>query len=139
MDILSVIGAALGLDSLYRTKTPKILPESKPRFCWMPKYVAAIIYAGEIRDADDGVKALEKRLGESGFALESRDSNSVTFCRGHFLGDLSIKRAKLRLVFEIPLGAESNVRTEYAGPLLLFDTGGLWTFTRGLTEQLAGR
>lgn len=136
MEPMSILGAALGLDGMYRGKRPRMLPMKKPHFCLMPKYVTPISYASDILDAEDRLAALDKRIAALGFEQESQDAGSATFIRGHLLGDFSTKIVKLRLIFDRPLDKGANVVVEYASPMLIFDTGDLWAFATELKELL---
>ena len=128
MDVFNLIGAAVGLDAMYRGKAPKVLPEGRRRFCVFPKWVAPVRLPAAVREADDLAAALGEVLEPEGFALETRDAGTLTFARGNVLGDFSVKAAKVRLTFETPPAdpkAPAHVRAEYAVALPAFDTGDL--------------
>ena len=146
MDLFNILGAAAGLDAVYRGKVPRVLPDAPPAVCPFPKWVAPVAYAPALAGAADFAAALLGRLGPEGFAVESRDAGAVTLTRGNVVGDFSVKVAKVRLTCETPAGGVGNgadragagghVRAEYLIALPLFDTGDLARLLADVREKL---
>ena len=106
----------------YKSKGPEPLPEQKPLFTFLPKYVVALPIPGRTLAADDSVAELEQLLKPIGFAISARSADTVRFSRGSMLGDFSVDIAKLDLKFPLPVKSEAHVEVSY-GSFAAFDTG----------------
>jgi hypothetical protein len=124
---------------IYRRKSPRPLPESRPRLQWFPKYRAPVELSGGILDAEEPDQALAACLEPMGFALDSWTPDRIRFARGKTWGDFSVKLIRLNLSLPHPLEREAFVELEVAS-VCLFDTGDVWKVCREVVERVeAGR
>lgn len=133
--LILVVGALVVIFVAYRLKTAPVLPDRKPSFCLLPKYVVSLRLPSAVVSSPDPISVLGQRLGEFGFSEAKREAGFVRYSRGSLLGDFSIKIAKVNLTFPLPLEAETAVEIGY-GQIPAFDTGDLWKFATELKARM---
>lgn len=113
--IYAIIAIVL-LSLLYRVTPHKSVSTQKPRLVLFPKYV--------IRNLDD--ENVRNTLETLGFQHQGRGD---IYARGHFLGDVSARWARLNVV----VGPE-NLYIHSPLIVILFDTGDLWKIASALSD-----
>ncbi|MCC0056695.1 MAG: hypothetical protein H6883_11215 [Rhodobiaceae bacterium] len=115
--LIYLIGLLAGLSVLYHLLPFRNLPAQKPRIAFFPKYKWTHDKPAEVR----------RRLADHGF----KEAVSGVFLRGSYLGDFSLRIAKMR----VTLNEEGHARIGSGGVFIAFDTGDTWQ----LATELKGR
>ncbi len=119
----------------YKRSSPALLPTQKPPFCFLPKYDVPINAPISVSGAADPIAALDRVMRSLGFAQLSETENFVGFGRGSLLGDFSVRIAKVRVEFSLPLTSDLHCRVVY-GSFAAFDTGDLWTLCSEIKNEI---
>ena len=115
------------------------MPANRPIFCFLPKYNHIVKLDHDLIHSANPQDELSAILSSLGFRILKKRSDQVSFVRGFELGDFSIKLAKVRLYFELPLTSQIQMRIECGGRVFapFFDNGDLWAFATELNEKIA--
>ena len=115
------------------------MPASRPAFCFLPKYKTVVRLSHDLIHSANPKHELSALLYSLGFRILAERSNQFSFVRGYELGDFSIKLAKVRLYFELPLASQTHMSVECGGRVFapFFDNGDLWAFTTELNDKIA--
>jgi hypothetical protein len=119
----------------YKLKPAGVLPASKPRFCFLPKFSSSVALPPDVTEASSPQEQLISRLEKLGFSVVRQSEDELVFSRGSALGDFTVEIAKLDITFDLPIGPSTPVEVAY-GSFAAFDTGDLWQFTQELKSQL---
>ena len=129
--VIFTLEAVIGITVLYKMLPHRSLGGRKPFIAIMPKYKTLVTLPDELL----AIEKLSEKLGEYGFSLKSEADGNSKFTRGHILGDISIKLAKVNLNVIKPVGNQSEFTVE-AGWVVGFDTGDFWKFLTELKQKI---
>ena len=99
------------------------------------KYKAQVNIPESFISSANPENELEKYLSDFGFVQRSKNETEIKYARGHILGDISIKLAKVNLLIATPVAAVTDISVE-AGWVAAFDTGDFWKFLAELKEKI---
>ena len=138
MDIELILTTAIILAAI--TGLYKILPHrniglNKPIISFLPKYKSKVKLPTSVTGSENPLGELEKILEKYGFKKKAQRGPLVKFTRGHILGDISIKLAKVNILVTNPVSDVTELFIE-AGWVVAFDTGDFWIFLTELKDKI---
>lgn len=133
--IIFVVIALTAITLLYKVLPHRDLGEKKPFISFFPKYKTNVALPTSILNKENPERELETVLSQYGFVKRAQSGDITKYSRGHILGDLSIKLAKVNLLVTTPESNCVDISIE-AGWVVAFDTGDFWKFLLELKEKV---
>ncbi|QCF24831.1 hypothetical protein [Hydrocarboniclastica marina] len=121
-----VIVAALTV--LYKVMPHRELGSKRPKFSLFPKYRNKV----PVPESDDHI---EKVMSSLGFEKKKDRGGLSEYSRGFIAGDISIKLAKVKVIFYQSSEGKLPYTVEAAW-IAAFDTGDHWKFAKELGDKL---
>lgn len=123
---------------VYKIKPHKNLGDKKPSISFFPKFKTKVNLPPDILESDDPEQKLELTLSRYGFTKKAKRGSITKYSRGHLIGDLSIKLAKVNLLVTLPYSGYTEISIE-AGWVVAVDTGDFWEFLTELKEKIENK
>ena len=141
MDINFIIFVAVTLAAitmLYKSLPHRSMGEKKPFISFFPKFKTIVKLPSSLLDSENPEKELEAVLSKYGFTKKNKTNSITKYSRGHILGDISIKLAKVNLLVTEPESGSVEISIE-AGWVVAFDTGDFWKFLTELKDKIENK
>lgn len=141
MDINLIIFVAVALaviTMLYKILPHRNMEEKKPFISLFPKFKTKVKLPPALLESVNPEEALETVLSEYGFNKKNKNNSITKYSRGHILGDISIKLAKINLLVTKPVSDYIEISIE-AGWVVAFDTGDFWKFLAELKDKIENK
>lgn len=132
-----MLALLLLLGGLYRRAAYRELPPERPEWVLFPKYRTQVILPRALLAAPRPTAALARVMQGHGFVPVDEAGFPPSFRSSRRLGDCSIRRLGLRLVFGEVSGYSTRCELSLAGRwLVLFDSGELWSLLDQVKREL---
>ena len=141
MDINLIIFVAVTLaviTMLYKSLPHRNMGEKKPFISFFPKFKTKVKLPASLLESGNPEETLETVLSEYGFNKKAKNNSITKYSRGHILGDISIKLAKVNLLVTEPTSGYVEISIE-AGWVVAFDTGDFWKFLTELKDKIENK